>query len=54
MKKKFNPKHWQGRRTDQIESNYLIVNISIGIISVILMGLALISIFKTVFTEIFW
>jgi hypothetical protein len=54
MKKKFNPKHWQGRRKDQVESNYWIVNISIGVIAVILMGSALVSIIKDIFRGIFW
>lgn len=54
MKKKFNPKHWQGRRKDQIESNYWIVSISIGVIAVILMGLTLVSIIKDTFSGIFW
>lgn len=54
MKKKFDPKDWQGRRKDQVESNYMIANISIGVIAVIMMGIILVSIIKDTFHGIFW
>ncbi len=54
MKKKFDPREWQGRRKDQVDSNHMIANLSIGIISVILMGLALINILEATFRGILW
>lgn len=54
MKKKFNPKDWQGRRKDQVESNHMIANISIGVIAVIMMGIILVSIIKDTIHGIFW
>lgn len=53
MKKKFDPRDWQGRRKDQVESNHMIANISIGVIAVIMMGLLLVSILKDTFSGIF-
>lgn len=53
MKKKFDPRDWQGRRKDQVESNHMIANISIGVIAVIMMGLLLVSILKDTFGGIF-
>jgi len=54
MKKKFNPRDWQGRRKDQVESSYMILGISIVIIAVIIMGMILVSIIKDMFSGIFW
>lgn len=53
MKKEFDPRDWQGRRKDQVESNHMIANISIGVIAVIMMGLLLVSILKDTFSGIF-
>lgn len=53
MKKEFDPKDWQGRRKKQVESSYMIVNISIGVIAVILMGMVLVDILKITFSGIF-
>lgn len=53
MGKKFNSKDWQGRRKDQVEANYWVAGVSIGVIAVICMGLALIDILKITFSGIF-
>ena len=49
MENKFNPKYWQGRRKDQVESNYIIVGISAVIAMEVLLAMIIYDTFKGIF-----
>jgi hypothetical protein len=53
MKKGFNSKDWQGRTKRQVESNYRMAGIAIGIGIAVLTIVSIFDLFKSMFSGIF-